>query len=305
MGQRCWDRAEKHFVTSLDFGLTEPSALEFLSQLPRSSVRVANPVVLGTSGLRPLRAYHPKLYLFDSADAMSYVVGSANLTESALVSNTEVVAAGRDRSSNNDWDQLWQDLLLDTAPLTTSLVEDYRRRWKQNGRRPAELDRTPRPPAITPRQLPVFSDAVAGGLSPITFDHFWVEAGSMSSGGSHNQLELPRGANRFFGFNHSTYGNAHVTIGHPQLTLRGRSWSNRPLTWHGNNGMERMNLPTVAQGGDVYANTAVLFRRHATGFEIATAPWGDGMAAAWRAASDTMNLVFRLGERGGRICGLF
>lgn len=114
-----------------------------------------------------------------------------------------------------------------------------------------------------------------------------------------------RGANRFFGFAHATYGSAHVTIGYPTLTLGGTTWRDRPLTWHGNNMMERINLPTRAQGGFDYRNTAVLFRRNLGGFEINVFPWHDDAAVAWRAASHAIGTVFRLGERGRRICGLF
>lgn len=127
----------------------------------------------------------------------------------------------------------------------------------------------------------------------------------MSSGGSHNQLELPRGANRFFGFNHTDYGETHITIGHPTLTLHRQSWTNRPLTWHGNNKMERINLPTVTQGGFDYRYTGVLFRRHKGGYEINVLPWDDDGVIAWKAASEALKTVFRLGARGMRICGLF
>ena len=127
----------------------------------------------------------------------------------------------------------------------------------------------------------------------------------MSSGGSHNQLELPRGANRFFGFNHTVYGDEHITIGHPPLTIGSRRWTDRPLTWHGDNKMERINLPTRSQGGFEYQDTCVLFRRHSESFEIHVAPWDDLAAIAWRAASEALETVFRLGERGQRICGLF
>jgi hypothetical protein len=49
----------------------------------------------------------------------------------------------------------------------------------------------------------------------------------------------------------------------------------------------------------------VLFRRHTSGFEIDVAPWDDDAAIAWRAASETLGTVFRLGKVGSRICGLF
>ena len=69
MGKTQWEKSEKQFVTSLDFGLTEPAALEFLSSLPESKVHIANPEIVNKPGLIPGKAYHPKLYLFDSANA--------------------------------------------------------------------------------------------------------------------------------------------------------------------------------------------------------------------------------------------
>jgi hypothetical protein len=309
MGKSPWEKSKKHFVTSLDFGLTEPAALEFLSSLPDSKVRIANPEVVNKPGLMPGKAYHPKLYLFDSAAATGYVIGSANLTSSALITNTEVVAVGKEVPRKGRWNDIWAELLLDTTPLTTALLRDYRQKWVRPKRRAVEPDPKPKPPTIRPSDKPVFWEAITtGGIDPMAFNHLWVEAGSMSSGGSHNQLELPRGAHRFFGFPATTYPEAHVTIGNPVLTLRNRRWNDRPLTWHGAkkmNKMERINLPTLAQGGFDYKNTAVLFRRHAGGFEINVYPWNDDGAIAWRAASDALKTVFRLGERGSRICGLF
>ena len=124
MGKTQWESSQKHFVTSLDFGLTEPGALEFLSTLPESKVRIANPEVVNRPGLMPGRAYHPKLYLFDSAAATGYVVGSANLTDSALITNTEVVAVGKEVPGNGRWNNIWAELLIDTTPGTSNLKND-------------------------------------------------------------------------------------------------------------------------------------------------------------------------------------
>lgn len=306
IGIRRWENTEKHFVTSLDFGLTEPAALDFLRRLPNSSVQIANPDVIKVPGFRPTTAYHPKVYLFDAPGRTGYVVGSANLTSSALLSNTEVVTVGTERPSNGRWNNIWIQLILDSVPLTTALLDEYRRKWKRPKTRLVDPDPKPSPPPITPIEKPVFWDAVnAGQVSPMDFKQFWVEAGSMSSGGSHNQLELPRGANRFFGFVHRDYGIAHRTIGSLNLTLSNREWSNRPLTWHGHNGMERINLPTSTQGGFEYRNTAVLFRRHSRGFELNVLPLNDHGAIAWRAASVELQTVFRIGDRASRLCGLF
>src|SRR5687767_15022020 len=57
------DQIQKTVVTSLDFGITEPSALEFWMHAPNCAVLVA-----GTSGLQagrliPRAAFHPKFYV--------------------------------------------------------------------------------------------------------------------------------------------------------------------------------------------------------------------------------------------------
>ena len=290
---------------SLDYGITEPEALRYLAGLPESTVRIASPDVVGIRGQTPRNAFHPKLYLFEAAVETGYVVGSANLTESALISNTEVVAAGREALHARRWDSVWTAVAQEASPLTTELLEEYQEVRERPGRPPVELETLPEPPDIDARRQPVFREAVAAGLTPENFTHFWIEAGSMSSSGSHSQLELPRSGNRFFGYDHRDYGPEHVTIGHPLLTLGHLRWGDRPLTWHGNNRMERLNLPTPARGGLDYRYTAVLFRRQGDGFEIHVLPWDDSGAVAWRAASVSLRLVLRVGERGNRICGLF
>ncbi len=308
IGQSKWDDTKKTFVTSLDFGLTDPAALEFLASQKHSEVHVANAEVHSRPGFRPAQAYHPKLYLFDDPKATGYVVGSANLTASALISNTEVVSAGVEIPGNSSWNDAWAELFYNTQPLTQSLLRDYKKTWSRPKLRAVEPDPKPKRVVITPSGKNVFWEAIESGkIAPMAFNHFWVEAGSMSSGGSRNQLELPRGANRFFGYTHADYGDAaHVVdIGRPKLTLKGKIWTDKPLRWHANNKMERFNLPTRGQGGFEYANCAVLFRRHAGGFEIDIAPWDDDAAIAWRAASDALGTVFRLGRVGSRICGLF
>ena len=107
IGQAEWDKSEKDVVLSLDYGTTEPEALQYLADLPRSTVRVASPEVMLIRRLAPRNAFHPKLYLFDAAAETGFVVGSANLTESALISNTEVVAAGKEAVVAGTWDDAW------------------------------------------------------------------------------------------------------------------------------------------------------------------------------------------------------
>jgi len=306
IGTERWGQISKTFVTSLDFGLTDPSALEYLDGQSNSEVYIANPEVLNNDAFRPSKAYHPKLFLFDSPDNTGYLTGSANLTESALISNTELVIVGNEMPDNINWQNVWERNIIDCIPLTEEIVNEYKGKRVRPKKRPVDPDPEIPQPTTTHRENPVFLTAITSGqVLPMDYNHFWLEAGSMSSGGSGNQLELPRGANKFFGFSHDDYGDAHITIGNPILTIKDRSWRDRPLTWHGNNKMERINLPTVYQGGYDYRHTALLFRRHDDGFEIKITPWGGVNSQAWRTASEELNTVLRLGSRGTRICGFF
>lgn len=128
IGKSQWEKCNKQFIISVDFGLTDPRALEFLAALPKSKVYIANPEVISKPGLLPDKSYHPKLYLFDTAKSTGYVIGSANLTDSALIANTEVVTVGEDEPTNSTWSGLWNELLFDAAPLTVALLEEYRRK---------------------------------------------------------------------------------------------------------------------------------------------------------------------------------
>jgi len=300
-----WARADKCFVTSLDFGLTDPGALDFLSSMPRSRVLIANPTSLERSGFAPKHAYHAKVYLFDSFSTTGYVVGSANLTESALLYNTETVITGKTDIDDVAWNDVWNALVNDTTALTPPLLSEYKRKRSRVSRRVVVADPKIEAPALVAPGLKTLADAIDAGTNPMAFEHLWIEAGSMLSGGLRNQLELPRGANRFFGFVHEHYENRHMPIGPVVLKHGERRWSDRPLAWHGDNGMERINLPTEGDGGMNYKHTAVLFRRESDGFELEALPWGDSGAIVWRAASAARKMLFRLGKRSNRLCGLF
>jgi hypothetical protein len=155
--------------------------------------------------------------------------------------------------------------------------------------------------------LPVFADAVASGrLSPGDFDHLWVEAGGMSSSGSKSQLELPRRGNIFFGSHFDDYDSKSVDlIRELAITMGTQRWDGKKLTWHGDNKMERINLPTRAKGGVAYKNTAILFTRGADEFEITVVPWNSPTAESWREASAEIGRLYKAGIYSDRICGFF
>lgn len=303
-GRGSWDNTEKLLITSFDYGITRPEALVYLRDEVGMEVSIANVSVLERPLLRPVDAFHPKLFMF-RGERLTALCGSANLTASALTGNTECGVAISDLPAEV-FHGGWQFLMDSVTPLTDGLLETYRERRQRLPVVPPVDDQQPAPPHIIAGNLPILLQEIQrGNVNPLDFQYLWVEAGSMSSGGSHSQLELPRGGNRFFGFDFQNYGPQHEQIGFPRLTSFDRAWTNRPLAWHGNNRMERFNLPTQTQSGFVYRDTAVLFRRHEGGFELVVAPWDDALAISWRTASTLAGQVYRLGENSPRVCGMF
>lgn len=152
--------------------------------------------------------------------------------------------------------------------------------------------------------LPIFYHAVGNTINAQQFNHLWVEAGSMSSGGSHNQLEVGRHSCQFFGLPYPSYSNDQEPIGYVNIEISGTLFANRPYSWHGDNGMERLNLPTLNQGGPVYRHNILLFTRQAGSFSVQVAPEKSPIVGTWLAATPAW-LVFRLGDKSNRACGLF
>lgn len=310
VGPAAFAAMPKTLVTSFDFGLTEPQALQHWLALTNSTVLVSGAQKLVQGSLMPQRAFHPKLYVFGSdPQTCSTLVGSANLTSRGFSVNTEAawVQQGVPRA---DADVAFGKACFGTIALTDELLATYIE-LRQTQPPPPEMEHEAQPVAapspVAAAALPLFRLAIeTGAVNPAEFAAMWVH-GEALQGGSGNQLELPRGGHRFFGFVFDQYDYPHnLTIGQPVLRNGARVWYDRRLTWHGNNKMERMNLPTGAQGGFDYADTAVMFRRLTNGsFELIVTPWDSDLARSWRQASARRQTLFRLGTVAtNRIVGL-
>ncbi len=309
IGAEGWEAIPKRIVTGLDFGITEPAALAYLRELPNSAIRIAH---LGVGG-RPVLAppgttFHPKLYLFLKGNRRDLVLGSANLSRPAMTVNTEIIERLTDVANASDADDLWSRIESASSELTEAILQAYVTLRDQHRDHPTAVPDEPLLPAsLSPGNLLTeFREAVeAGGVDPATFPALWVEAGSMSSSASHSQLEIPRLGHRFFvpaGF--AAYDEHSHQIGSLTFFIGPQVVENRPMTWHGHNQMERLNLPTSAMGGPGYGNTAILFRREEAGFEVVVVPWESTEAAAWRGESAAQGHIYRLGHNTTRLCGL-
>ena len=298
VGAAAFAAIPKTLITSFDYGITEPQALDDWLSLSHASVRVSGASEIAAGTTVPARAFHPKVYAFHVGNQTSGVlVASANLTGRGLTSNVE---AGwvQHSAPSAQVDTAFSLLSADTDPLTPHLLSAYDTlRSSQPPPTNAPKDGQPVVP-FTPTggHLPLFRDAVVGGhVNLIAFNEMWVQVEKLQ-GGSGNQLELPRSGHRFFGLTFSQYTAPRADIGCPPLRIASKTWDDRPLTWHGSNGMERLNLPTQAQGGPDYSNSVVMFRRLPNApFELVVTPLNSDLAHAWARASQNAGNLFKLG----------
>ncbi|MGV9768519.1 DEAD/DEAH box helicase [Microbacterium sp. NPDC003461] len=100
--------------------------------------------------LHDSRAFHPKGYIFESARSITAMMGSSNLTHTAIASNHEwnlKVTASRGSDLADQISRLVTRQIEDSKPLTRDWIEQYRKRY------------VPPTARSTPTDRPDFSDA--------------------------------------------------------------------------------------------------------------------------------------------------
>ena len=112
-------------VVTDQFGITQPDALE---QALQAGATIRNYIGRGV--------YHPKVYLALNAnhDPISAIVGSANLSDSALTDGIEAAVSIYDRVVLRDLKK-WLDKLFNdeenTQEIDSTLLKELRARWKR------------------------------------------------------------------------------------------------------------------------------------------------------------------------------
>lgn len=244
VGEDTFATVPKTLVTSFDYGITEPQALRRWLSLGNATVRVTSAEAVSAGRTTPSEAFHPKMYAFDLGDeTTNLLVASANLTGRGFTVNTEAGWSQR-CVPTPEVDRAFDLVATGTQPLTNALIDTYED--IRGSRQPSSGvpdDGQPVAPfaAADEHELPLFREAVETEQIDLgAFDVMWVEVEALQ-GGSSNQLELPRRGHRFFDLSFVDYDEPHnATIGFPTLRLGSSVWADRPLTWHGNNRMERV-----------------------------------------------------------------
>jgi hypothetical protein len=288
-----WAQTRKQLVTCIDFGLTDPQALREWLSLGNASVFLHNTKIRDRR-LRPTNAFHAKYYEFRDSAATKIVITSANLSKAALTANTEVALIETLTGDLGAADAAWTLLRQGAEKATPAAIDAYETRRSKIV--------VPIVSAAFPLWLPTqrLWDAISSGTAqPGNYNFFWVDAGSMSSGGSANQLEMPRGGHQFFGGS-VNYSNKSKKILDVNISIDGQPLK-RPLSWHGSNRMERLNLPT----GRKYAQQVILFERVSSGYRVTARPNGSPDSQSWIDRSEAAGQRYKVGRSSTRQCGFF
>jgi HKD family nuclease len=296
LGVAKWDKVRKRLITCVDYGITEPKALTEWASLSTSSVHIHNADLITSTDFNPKIAFHVKMYEFRTDAKANLMVGSANLSGRALIFNSEAASVHVGLSNLKALDGTWRRLRVGAVVANAALIAAY------DAARAKYPPLLPPPISVPPSNPPqsLWEAINSGACDPKAYEYFWVDAGYLS-GGSQNQLELPRGANRYFGFSFDDYDLPQEPIGVVDLAVRSAFHSGRPLSWHGDNRMERVNLPTSFN----YTGNVMLFRRRPDRFDLTGTPLESERALSWSGASEAAGQRYWVGKKGGRICGLF
>lgn len=271
-----WAESQKRFIVSFDFGFTQPKALTRLSEISNSEVRVANGrEVLGSAALRPQTAFHAKVYSFGVEKyphLRALVVGSANLTASALSTGAEVVTTQSWKPHStvglNDLRRAqpvldWFRDTWENADALADVFDEYRQRRRALPKPPRiREERT----AATRRYLASKKNhEITGDLSVqlAAARALWIDASSVIRNRGQlpgSQINTSRGTRVFFGFP-SDKVQKDTTLGTIDLRIVGHPYQDRTIRFS-NNSMDIVNLPIPEQNGvETYQGTFLFFAR--------------------------------------------
>ncbi|WP_307784111.1 DEAD/DEAH box helicase [Salinibacterium sp. NG22] len=143
-------------ITSDYLGFNTPHAFSELLNLKELGIDVR---------IHNETAFHPKGYVFQQPSGVTAILGSSNLTETALAKNHEWnlrVSATRDSDLAEQFTNLLDDELFNSTPLTQDWIDDYAAHYRPPALRPRGGRRsTPAPDepetvgAITPNVMQV------------------------------------------------------------------------------------------------------------------------------------------------------
>lgn len=321
-----WPSLQKRWLVGIDWCRSQPLALQALEKLPRSQVRIVDgAVVVARPGCAPDRPFHPKGYLFRRVSnrvttARGLLLGSGNLSYNGLRGGRELNYWVSASSTTTPEDQLvvasldpvsawFRRVWRDSTPYR-EISAAYDDNFSLHQTRPsaAVTDDDTAPPSLRTRRGLREADLV----KLRSFDHLWIDTGSMYSnlgaGRPGNQLELKRFTRVFCGFPAADLPQ-NSYIGAVVMEYAGYLHPDRHLRY-GDNGMDKLDLPVPGVGAPPdYRKQTLRFTREAgrggrLRFILDLATSG-AERQTWRANSRKIGGLFRMGGGSPREFGVY
>lgn len=313
-----WKGSSKRWLVSIDFGISDPRALEILAKLPKSEVRIPDGLEVLARKLWPRRAFHPKCYVFGnlvgSGSNFGCLIGSANLTGGGLAHGTEIsvgqiwrgpLTSASKKSLAEARDTLgWFEAAWARADPLSTVLSDYKKLKPIAKTRTLE-DKTEAGELYEPPTTGEVEGDLAVQLANakalwVEVDTLYKNLGPTKPG---NQLDLPRGTRVFFGFPSPTV-SVNTVLGYIELQAEGHSAFRKSVRF-GNNSMDKVNLPVPdSEGPATYDHKILMFERQppsATGVSRFTVRLGNkNDLKKWKAAATTpVDLTMSSGRNYG------
>ena len=247
-----WDNVPSRWLFGIDYGRTQPQALRFMIEKPNAEVRIYDGAwVVEKDGFIPRHDFHMKTSFLINKNETRFgmVVGSGNFSSNGLRHAAECGASFR-TSIEPEFKKAFGSAfdaattLWNAATTAKDIIELYDQKWKSSQFMGVE------------------------GLSGVDpnygdIEAFWIEAGYVTRNRGPdkpgNQIDMPRGMNRYFGFNAPDSLSVNSIIGNVTFeSPSGQLVSNNLRL--GNNKMEKISLPIPEQHGlDVYDGKVLVF----------------------------------------------
>lgn len=290
-GISAWHLASKSWLLGVHNGITDQYAISSLASLSNSQVRLATCGIPIRQAVQGERIFHAKVIAVDSGpehEIAALISGSANLTGSAIGAHPRNFEAGI------SW----------TSPVEETVSQDFSSWWQEawstgiaaNSRNVARyVDLRTffrlRNPDLLQDESQDDDISVAGT------DILWIEAGSMTTGGSNNAVDFSSSLASFFG-PVSDQSRSIVLVADG-----GKRWTNRPLTPKRttfNVRLWRLSLPTKTMGGFDYKHQILRFTKLKNGkipqeYQLDVADPESSTAKEWQLESGRRGTIGRTG----------
>lgn len=187
---------QSQWLLGLDDTITQPGAIELLIGLEGAELRVAS---LADSSLR----FHPKVCHFQSSSGEGkdiLMIGSANLTSTALAGNSEAVVflEGQSTTDKRLFAQMWKDLWSQGHQPTATELATYKSQYEATRKLKERFRRKPKKNGLNERTSPErILEGDGAELDPTHAKNCWIECGYITAMG--RELEFKAEQSLFFG----------------------------------------------------------------------------------------------------------